>query len=457
MDVGFENIQSGFADFDAELEDFRIKKVRKFDRMFMVGGGGSIDTVPFIENGIAYFGEANGYVYAVRVENGETLWRFKTDGGIFGSCPMINNGKLYIGSYDYYMYCLDASTGEMLWRFRTGDKVFGSPNVAKGKVYFGSIDGYVYALEADTGSEVWRFRTGEMVGSCPEIWNGRVYIGSHDSNLYCLDAETGKEVWRFRTGGEIMNCLPFTIKDGILYFGSFDNFLYVINADTGKELWRFRTGEYGNSGVPVIHRKTIYFVARDGILYALTLDGKEIWRYRLSGVSTWQKPQISDKGMYIISEDGYLYCIGFDGRELNKKRINTVMVPPVLHKDMILVGSWDCNLYAYDLEGRELWVTPTSTKEEAFFPPPNDSFKLEINKETHTDDTISEDRYASKRKGETVSLSDYHLTSEYSTKSEYKQKSDYDINFVMFENIMEVEGIWLSALKVSKQPTLMSS
>ena len=54
-------------------------------------------------------------------------------------------------------------------------------------------------------------------------------------------------------------------------------------------------------------------------------------------------------------------------------------------------------------------------------------------------------------------LSDYHIASEYATTSEYKTKSDYDTHWVIFEEIMEVEDVWTSDLKVSSHPTLRSS
>jgi len=106
MDTGFESFES--PDFDVELEDFSVKKIRKFDRMFNSSEGGSIICTPFVENGIAYFGEANGYVYAVRTDTGEVVWRYKTGGMIFGSSPVVKNNRLYIGSYDHCLYCLDA-------------------------------------------------------------------------------------------------------------------------------------------------------------------------------------------------------------------------------------------------------------------------------------------------------------------------------------------------------------
>ncbi len=80
---------------------------------------------------------------------------------------------------------------------------------------------------------------------------------------------------------------------------------------------------------------------------------------------------------------------------------------------------------------------------------------MEVKKETHTEDAVSEEKYKSKKEEETVSLSDYHITSEYSSGSEYKQKSDYDTSFVMFEGVMECEELWTSDLKALSPQSLM--
>ena len=90
---------------------------------------------------------------------------------------------------------------------------------------------------------------------------------------------------------------------------------------------------------------------------------------------------------------------------------------------------------------------------QSYLPPVHAVFSAEIKKETHTEDAISEDRYKSKKKGEAVSLSDYHVASEYSSTSEYKQKSEYDTSFVMFEGEMQVEVMWISDL-IAKQMNL---
>jgi hypothetical protein len=149
------------------------------------------------------------------------------------------------------------------------------------------------------------------------------------------------------------------------------------------------------------------------------MDGRELWRFRTSG---------------------YLYDT------------------PKIRGNIVYIGSWDCHVYAIDIKThREAWRANASTLVQATIPPSGAEFEIRVSKSTKIDDAISEGRYRSKKKEEIISLSDYHVASEYATTSEYKQKSDYDVHFVMFEEVMEVEELWTSDLKVSNRPILMSN
>ncbi len=121
----------------------------------------------------------------------------------------------------------------------------------------------------------------------------------------------------------------------------------------------------------------------------------------------------------------------------------------VLIDGVLCFGSWDCHLYLADPEtGEEIWRFQTSTNKQSFIPEPFECFELEVKKDTGIEEAAEDGKYKKKKEEESVSLSDYHVTSEYSSESEYKQKSDYDTSFVIFEGIMEGEDLWTSDSKV---------
>ena len=64
----------------------------------------------------------------------------------------VADGVVYVGSDDNFLYALKANTGELLWRYETGGNVDSAPVVMAGVVYVSTNDGYLYALDTDSSS-----------------------------------------------------------------------------------------------------------------------------------------------------------------------------------------------------------------------------------------------------------------------------------------------------------------
>lgn len=433
---GFET--ESFGEFETELENVEVKQVKKFDRGEKAKPGGSVHCTPVVHEGKVYFGACDQYFYAVDGITGKELWRFKGNGMFLANFPIIKNDVIYICCSSGNIHALTLE-GKELWNFKSGGLIFSmKPVVENGMVYFGSHDGNVYCLNAETGKELWRFKTGGAVASAPAYFKNMLFIGSYDENFYCLDSITGKEIWRFRMGAEILNEQYNLVHNGKIFFASFDNFLYCLDVMTGKEVWRFRTGKYGNSVGPEILNGKLIHASRDGILYSIDPEtGKELWRFKAE-LGIFSGLLIHENTIYFGCEDGNLYVIDENGKELWRFRTGgPVYHFPAVWNDTLYFGSWDCHLYAVNLETRrEVWRFSTSDSSPAYMPPSRSMFEVGIKKETHIEEPIPEDKYKSKKKQETVSLSDYHVESEYSSESEYKQKSDYDVQWVISDDVM---------------------
>jgi outer membrane protein assembly factor BamB len=437
--VEFGDFDSGFADFETELEEFELVKTRKMDRHLKSSGGGGILAGPVLHKGVIYFASADSYVYAVNADTGKEEWRFRTHGELW-STPVVSDNMLWVGSYDKNLYCLNLH-GKEVWRFPTGGKIASSPFVYKNLVLAGSNDGYLYALDRRAGKEIWKFRTGDLIASSPIVWDGKIYIGSYDCNMYCLNVE-GNEVWRFRTGAEIWSLqASSSVYDGVLYFASMDGYVYALDAETGKEVWRVMTGKYGNCMQPAVNENLVLQPSRDGILFAFDKKGRELWRFNLGNLPS--SVVIHEDTIFIGSESGTLHALTLGGEE--KWRFETggkLFGAVVIWKDMVYLPSFDCHLYCLNAEGEEKWRFATSDVNVTKLAPPHDAFELKVKKGMVIEDAAEEGRYKKKKGEEAVSLSDYHVASEYSTTSEYRHKSDYDTSFVMFEDALEGEEIW---------------
>jgi outer membrane protein assembly factor BamB len=145
------------------------------NRMVPTNGGG--DKV--------FFGCVDGHLYAVKIEDGSLLWKFKTEGDIYSS-PAVTDSLVYIGSNDYSMYAVDQATGELRWKFETGSIIRSSPIAVGDKLFFGSYDGNFYVLDRFSGKLLWNYQTRGMISSSPAYYDGKIYIASEDGTLYCF-------------------------------------------------------------------------------------------------------------------------------------------------------------------------------------------------------------------------------------------------------------------------------
>jgi len=130
-------------------------------------------TPPVIVGNRLWVAEKDAHcVRCLDTENGNDIWTF-TAGGRIDSAPTVYEGAVLFGCRDGYVYCLRADDGELVWRFRAAPEarrivsyeqveslwpVKGSVLVQNGVVYFAAgrssfLDGgiIVYGVEAKTG------------------------------------------------------------------------------------------------------------------------------------------------------------------------------------------------------------------------------------------------------------------------------------------------------------------
>jgi outer membrane protein assembly factor BamB len=313
---------------------------------------------------------------------------------------------------------------DRIFRITAGGSVDTKPVIHNGRVYFGATDSYFYCADTKTGKEIWRFRTGDWVASAVSIHENRIFIGSFDGNMYCLNAATGREIWRFKTGAEVFNIHPFLINNEIIYFGSLDSFIYAVSIETGKEVWRFKTGKYGNCCAPVLCKNFLLQASRDGFLYALSLEGKELWRFNYGKVIG--PLVVHDDKIYVCGEDSYLCCLDMEGKELWR----FVMALPAfweseIHENTIYLGSYDCHLYAIDINTRkERWRFATSSSVISSLPPAYEGWETQIEIPRSEEIEEKKSKYAASIFGSEL-FGQYKTESPYKTKSAYKTKSEY--------------------------------
>jgi outer membrane protein assembly factor BamB len=241
-------------------------------------------------------------IYCFDMDNGEILWKYKTNDQITSS-PAVVNRKVYIGSKDSKLYCLNANNGSYIWDYKTDSMIESSPTVKDDKVFFGSSDGSIYCLDANDGSYIWSYDAESIIWSSPAVSDENVYFGTLSGDFFCLDINDGNFIWSYTTTSGIWSS-P-TIKNGKVYFGSNDNFVYCLDEEDGDFIWSYDTGGEVHSS-PAIAYGNVYIGALDRGMFCLNAEtGNLVWKYLISG-GIWSPPSVADDKVYF----GTFPCCG---------------------------------------------------------------------------------------------------------------------------------------------------
>ena len=175
----------------------------------------------------------------------------------------------------------------------------------------------------------WTYSSDANVISTPAVAGGLVIFGNSLGRVDAVSLKDGKKQWSFQTASAIYSSPA--VNNNKLVLGSGDGNIYCLSADKGKLLWKFTTGA-AVLGCPLIAGNIVYIGGSDHHFRAINLlTGKELWNFD-----------------------------GLDG---------PVVSTPVLHKDKIIFGAWDRNLYALNAaDGRLNWKWNNGSSVRNFSP-----------------------------------------------------------------------------------------
>ena len=204
--------------------------------------------------------------------------------------------------------------------------------------------------------------------STPEL-SGMFRGGPDHTGVYgeVTADDHGMIEWSFQTDGPVRGS-PLVDSD-LVVIGSGDGNLYAIERRTGRERWRFEAGSPIHSS-PAGYGDLIYFGDRSNDFYAVNRDdGRIVWGVPTGGdhALEWgnegwdyftSSPVIADSMVIVGSGDGNVYA--FDAASGEEHwRVKTggrVRSSPAVANGVVYVGSADGFLYAIGLEmGGLLW------------------------------------------------------------------------------------------------------
>jgi outer membrane protein assembly factor BamB len=207
-----------------------------------------------------FVGSSDGGLYALRAEDGTTLWRFETLGPVQAE-PLYDplEDVVYFGSNDGALYKVAASDGHLMWRVATNAEVSRQPKLSGRSLYVVNANDTVLALNTADGSITWtQHRTPaagmSIAGHAGLLLQGeRLYAAFSDGAVVAYDTRTGNERWQpvdlgadsERVLGEPPKYLDVDttpvpgVAQGVpvVYVASYEGGVYALDADTGVEIW----------------------------------------------------------------------------------------------------------------------------------------------------------------------------------------------------------------------------
>lgn len=295
-------------------------------------------------------------------ESPEVRWMAETWGPIWSSPVIGPEGTIYTTSVDGWLYALTPE-GRERWQLELGGIIAASPAIGRnGTIYIGN-NRYLYAITPE-GTILWKAELGRLVTSSPIIGRrGTVYVGSE--RLFAVNPD-GTIRWSFGTEGYIGNSAPALDEDGAIYVG-FSNAapggtskMIALNAN-GTERWEFHVPAPINSSPAIGADGTVYFLSKEGRLYALNRSGRLRWSKYITvfpQTSLLSSPALGEDGtVYVGSDDYALYAFSPKGEELwhFTTRAPIHSSPAVDGGGTIYVGSDDGYLYALNPDGTLRW------------------------------------------------------------------------------------------------------
>lgn len=298
--------------------DFSInQKYTNVKPVWTYSSSANVISTPAVVNNKLVFGNQNGLIEALDLNNGKRKWSFKTNGPIFSS-PGASSDKIVVGSADDFIYCLNEK-GKLQWRFKSNASVLGSPLIDSNIVYVGGSDHRFSAYDLSNGKAIWSYRALEgAVVSKPIINGDKIIFGAWDRNLYALNKADGHILWKWNNGSSIINyspaaCIP-VVKDDVVYIVAPDRYLSAIDINSGKTLWRTNEAAVRES----------IGISNDGkLIYGKTMQDTVVAYY-----TNKEKPQLAWKmnvgfgyehapsmliekngKLYFGTKNGVVYCI----------------------------------------------------------------------------------------------------------------------------------------------------
>ena len=153
------------------------------------------------DDGVLYVGTFGSEVIAIETNSGQVKWRTAVSDWVWGG-PAVESDTLYFGDLDGYFYALDGATGNKRWQIDgNGDNdtnITNPPLIVDGTVYYTVKNGTLYAVDVETGNPLWNQPVGGNLYGTPIDAGDSILVApvNADALLYAV-SPSGAIKWTF--------------------------------------------------------------------------------------------------------------------------------------------------------------------------------------------------------------------------------------------------------------------
>ena len=245
--------------------------------------GGDVSARAALVNGVLYFPDWAGNLYAVNANSGQTVWSHQLSyyglaaGTVSRTSPAVANGVVYIGTQynasdptsSGWLLAINAANGQLLWKKQPDTSnafpvITASPAVAGGVVYVGmtsneefaaanpyypccSVDGSVVALNATTGAKLWQTFTAPSGYSGANVWGSNSGCGRSSQHGF---RRNRKQLQHSDGPGLCLHALPAEAPKPVAFLpADHADSIIALDMKTGAVKWATRLMTWNQYGV----------------------------------------------------------------------------------------------------------------------------------------------------------------------------------------------------------------
>lgn len=220
--------------------------------------------------------EQRGRVHARTTTRGRKRW--ESDIGPSRFSPLLDGGILYVATDRGWLYALRADDGQRIWRMRVPGTIASLPVNHDDAVIVVSMQDTIYRLSKRDGSIVTRHFVNHRLSALPALSGDTLVLATHSGNVLAFNARTLNELWQVDTHAPVL-AAPAFARDGAIH---------ILGRDAN--IWKIANGRAtrvatlgGSATTSFTLARDRYVVGKmDGSVQVVTLDGKVVSEHKFN-------------------------------------------------------------------------------------------------------------------------------------------------------------------------------